>query len=154
MSPGFDELVETSSSLSEATSSGAELTLHSLARSANDAALPEVIASFEALARLAGGRAEVLHNHGGWRPALDSPVLALAKRVHEERLGEVAAVAGVHGGLEPAVIGAKVPGLDMISIGPQIEGLHAPGERLNIASVARFWELTAGLLDELSRPPS
>jgi dipeptidase D len=151
MSPGFDGLVETSTSLSEAVTDGGELTLHSLTRSANDAALPEVIATLGAAARLGGGRLEVQHNHPGWRPDLTSPVLAAAADVYESLFGEPPAVTGVHGGLEPAVIGGKVPGLDMLSIGPLIEGLHAPGERLEIPSVARFWALTAGLLDELSR---
>jgi len=154
MSPGFDGVVETSTSLSEAITDGNELTLHSLTRSANDAALPEVIGTLDALAGLAGGRLEVHHNHGGWRPDLDSPVLALAKRLHEERLGREPAVKAVHGGLEPAVIGGKVRGLDMVSIGPAIEGMHAPGERLRITSVGPFVELTAGLVEELGRPPA
>jgi dipeptidase D len=56
-----------------------------------------------------------------------------------------------HGGLEAAIIAAKRPGLDAISFGPWIEGPHAPGERLNIPSAARFMRLLAALLDDLSR---
>ena len=80
MSPDFDGLVETSTSLGEATTEGGRLTLHSLSRSSNDAALPEVIAALDAAARLAGGTLEVKHNYNGWRPDLDSPVLAVARR--------------------------------------------------------------------------
>jgi dipeptidase D len=151
MSPGFDGVVETSTSLSEASTDGGLLTLHSLTRSSNDDALPEVIATLDAAARLGGGRLRVRHNHGGWQPDLDSPVLALARTIYLERFGGEPAVTAVHGGVEPAVIGGKVPGLDMISIGPRIEGLHAPGERLSVSSVSRFWQLLGGLLDELSR---
>ena len=57
MSPDFDGLVETSTSLGEAITEGDRLTLHSLSRSSNDAALPEVIATLDAAARLAGGDA-------------------------------------------------------------------------------------------------
>ena len=55
------------------------LTLHSLSRSSNDSALPEVIATLDAAARLAGGALEVKHNYNGWRPDLDSHVLAVAR---------------------------------------------------------------------------
>jgi dipeptidase D len=154
MTPGFPGLIETSSSLSEALTDAGRLTLHSLSRSSNDDALLDVVGTLEAAARLVGGRLEVLHNHAGWLPDLDSPVLAVAGRLHEELFGSRPEITGVHGGLEPAVIGAKVPGLDMLSIGPGIEGMHAPGERLNIPSVERFWRLTTGLLDELGRPPA
>src|ERR671911_2208567 len=68
LSPDFDDLVETSTSLGEAITDGDELTLHSLSRSSNDSALPEVIATLDAAARLAGGTLEVKSNYGGWRP--------------------------------------------------------------------------------------
>ena len=73
MSPDFDGLVETSTSLGEAVTDGERLTLHSLSRSSNDSALPEVIAALDAAARLGGGTLEVKHNYNGWRPELDSP---------------------------------------------------------------------------------
>ena len=40
----------------------------------------------------------------------------------------------------------------MLSFGPEIQGAHAPGERLHAGSVQRFTQLLAGLVDELSRP--
>ena len=87
ISQDFAALVETSSSLGEALTEGDCLTLHSLTRSSNDSALPEVIAGLAAAARLAGGTLEVKHNYGGWRPNLDSPALAAAKSVYERVLG-------------------------------------------------------------------
>jgi dipeptidase D len=150
MSREFDGVVETSTSLGEARTDGEVLTLHSLSRSSNDAALPEVLGALEAAARLVGGSLEMKHNYGAWRPNLDSPVLAASKRAYERLFGEPPVVTAVHGGLETAVIGDKVPGLDMISCGPRIEAPHSPDERLSVPSVARFWRLLAGVLDELS----
>ena len=152
MSLDFDGLVETSTSLGEAITDGETLTLHSLTRSSNDAALPEVIGALDAAARLAGGKLEVKHNYGGWRPNLDSPALAAASRVYENLFSEPPRVTAVHGGIEPAVIGDKVPGLNMISFGPQIEAPHSPDERVSIPSGERFWRLLLGLVDELSTP--
>jgi dipeptidase D len=151
MSPDFEGLVETSTSLGEALTEGGQLTLHSLSRSSNDSALPEVIGALDAAATLAGGALEVKHNYGGWRPNLDSPALAASKAVYERLFGEAPIVTAVHAGLETAVIGDKVAGLDMISFGPQIEAPHSPDERVSIPTVERFWKLLAGVVDELSR---
>jgi dipeptidase D len=152
LSPDFDDLVETSTSLGEALTEGDELTLHSLTRSSNDSALPEVIATLDAAARLAGGRLEVKRNYGGWRPDLDSPALAAARAVYEREFGEPPIITAVHAGLETAVIGSTVPGLDMLSFGPQIEFPHSPDERVSIPTVQRFWKLLVAVVDELSAP--
>jgi dipeptidase D len=56
----------------------------------------------------------------------------------------------VHAWLETAVIGDRVPGVDMVSFGPQIEAPHSPDERVSIPSVGRFWRVLAGIVDELS----
>ena len=152
LSPDFDDLIETSTSLGEATTEGDELTLHSLSRSSNDSALPEVIAGLDAVARLAGGTLEVKANYPGWRPDLDSRALASAKAVYERLFGEPPIVTAVHAGLETAVIGGKVHGLDMLSFGPQIEFPHSPDERVSVPTVERFWQLLVAVVDELSDP--
>ena len=151
MSPDFDGLVETSTSLGEAATDGGALTLHSLSRSSNDAALPEVIAALDAAARVSGGSLEVKHNYNGWRPDLDSHLLSVARSVYERLFGEPPVVSAIHAGLETAVIGTKVSGhLDMLAIGPQIEGPHSPDERVSIPTVERFWKLLVGIVDEHS----
>ena len=153
MSPAFDGLVETSTSLGEASTDGDTLTLHSLSRSSNDSALPEVIGALDAAARLAGGALEVKHNYNGWRPDLNSQVLAVARGVYETLFGEPPIVTAIHAGLETSVIGSKVSRpLDMLAVGPQIEGPHSPDERVSIPTVERFWKLLLALVDESSRP--
>jgi dipeptidase D len=64
--------------------------------------------------------------------------------------GEAPIVTAVHAWLETAVIGDRSPGLDMVSFGPQIEAPHSPDERVGIPSVARFWRLLVGIVDDLS----
>jgi dipeptidase D len=152
MSPDVPGLVETSSSLGEAVTDNGSVTLHSLSRSSNDAFLPEVISCLEAVANRVGGTIEVKHNYPGWRPDMSSAVLASARRVYSRLFGDEPVVVGIHAGLETAVIGDKVPGLDMLAIGPQIEFPHSPDERVSVPTVERFWRLLLGLLDDLSRP--
>jgi dipeptidase D len=152
MSPDFAGLVETSTSLGEALTDGGELTLHSLSRSSNDSAMPDVIAALDAAARLGGGKLEVKFNYNGWRPDLDSNLLAVARAASERLFGEPPVVTAIHAGLETAVIGTKVSGhLDMLAIGPQIEGPHSPDERVSIPTVQRFWQLLVAIVDDLSR---
>jgi dipeptidase D len=151
MSTDFPGVVETSSCLSVAASTEGRLELTCLSRSANDALMPEVTGAIAGAARLAGADVERGRRYPGWLPDLGSPVLATASRVHERLFGAAPHVSLTHGGLETAVIGARKPGLDMISFGPAIDGPHAPGERLNIPSAQRFTRLLAALADELSR---
>jgi dipeptidase D len=151
MSPDFDGLVETSTSLGEASTEGDTLVLHSLSRSSNDSAMPDLLTTLDAAARLAGGSLEVKHNYNGWRPDLDSEVLAVARRAYERCFGEPPIVSAVHAGLETSVIGSKVDRhLDMLAIGPQIEFPHSPDERVSIPTVQRFWTLLVALVDDLS----
>ena len=150
MSPDFEGLVETSTSMGEVVTDGRTLALHSLSRSSNSSALPDVIAALVAAAQLAGGVLEVGQEDPGWQPDLDSPALAACRRAYERVFGQPPIVTAVHAWLETAVIGARVPGLDMVSFGPQIEAPHSPDERLSIPTVERFWQLLAGVVDELS----
>ena len=150
VSPDFAGLVETSTSLGAAVTDERTLTLHHLSRSSNAQALPDVIGALDAAAGLAGGVLEVGQADPGWRPNLDSAVLAATRRVYERLFSGPATVTAVHAWLETAVIGDRVSDLDMVSFGPQIEAPHSPDERVSISTVERFWRLLAGVVDELS----
>ena len=58
-------------------------------------------------------------------------------------------VIAIHAGLECGLIGDTYPEMDMISFGPTIKGAHSPDERLNIDTVAKFWDLTLGVLKNI-----
>ena len=113
--------------------------------------LEEVVAGIEAAARLAGAEVEILKSYPPWRPDLDSALLERARATFERLFGVAPALEVVHGGLECAVIGGRLPGVEMISLGPEIVGPHAPGERLSIPATQRFYRLLGALLDDLSR---
>lgn len=85
----------------------------------------------------------------GWAPNPDSPLLAVCRRVFARDFGGEAKVKVVHAGLECGIIGEKYPGLDIVSFGPTIRGAHAPGERVEVAAVARCWRLLQAILAEL-----
>jgi dipeptidase D len=142
--------VETSTSLNVAATDAGILTLASMTRSASPVALDDVVATFEAIAHLAEAEIEVVRSYPPWQPDLGSSLLATARVTYRRLFGADPRLEIVHGGLECAVIGSKLPGVEMISIGPEIVGPHAPGERLSIPGTERFYRLLGALLDDLS----
>ncbi|HRC87542.1 MAG TPA: hypothetical protein PK413_18245, partial [Thermoanaerobaculia bacterium] len=69
---------------------------------------------------------------------------------HEQVLGFAAKVGAIHAGLECGLIGERIPGMDMISFGPTIQFPHSPDERVEIATVPRFYHLLKATLTELA----
>ena len=151
MNPQLPGVVETSTSITVATTDDGVLVLASMTRSSNAPALEDVTATIAAAARLGGATTEVVRSYPPWRPDLDSRLLGTAKATYSRLFGLDPALAVVHGGLECAVLGQKLPGVEMISIGPEIVGPHAPGERVRISSTQRFYALLSAMLDDLSR---
>ena len=151
MSPALPGTVETSTSLNVVGTDEGVLTLASMTRSANSPALEDVAAGIYAAARLAGAEVETLKSYPPWRPDLGSDLLRVARATFERLFDVAPGLEVVHGGLECAVIGGKLPGVEMISLGPEIVGPHAPGERLSIPGTQRFYRLLGALLDDLSR---
>lgn len=85
----------------------------------------------------------------GWAPNPASALLKTCQAVYKRDFGTDSSVQVIHAGLECGIIGAKYPGLDIVSFGPTIRGAHAPGERVEVASVARCWQLLTAILSEL-----
>jgi dipeptidase D len=75
--------------------------------------------------------------------------VAAAIGVYRRITGEEPEVGAFHAGLECGVIGDKVEGMDMISFGPEMAGVHTPDERVSIASTERTWKLLLELLRAL-----
>ena len=119
--------------------------VRSLRDSGSDALADEIGALFS----LSGTRAEFSGRYPGWAPDAASPLLARCQAVYRREFGEESRVQVIHAGLECGLIGAKYPGLDIVSFGPTIRGAHAPGEAVDIASVGRCWRLLTAILAAL-----
>ncbi len=150
MSDDIAGLVESSTNLARIRTAGLTLEIAISNRSSVDSALAALQERTRAFAALVGAEVTVNEGYPGWKPDLDSPLLALVKRVHARELGRVAEVKAIHAGLECGVLGARLGGADMLSLGPQIEHPHSPEERVLIPSVERFWRLLGATLTEVS----
>lgn len=150
MSYDIPDLVETSTNLATVVVKDGALVIGLSSRSSIDSALRALRQSIRATATLAGANVEEGNGYPGWKPNLQSPILAVLKQVHVEQLGQEPEIKAIHAGLECGIIGEKVPGMDMISFGPQIEFPHSPDERVKIDSVGKFYDLLAITLEKLA----
>jgi dipeptidase D len=91
--------------------------------------------------KLTNATVSVGEGYPGWQPNLDSRVLKVTREAYIKLFGAEPAVKAIHAGLECGLFSEKYPGLDMISFGPTIRGAHSPDERLEIATVDKFWKL-------------
>ena len=149
--PDRPDVVETSTSLNVVQTEGDIVTFASMTRSASAAALDEVAADIRRIASDAGAEMELVRSYPPWEPDLEAHLLGVARRTWRRLFGSDPELTTVHGGLECAILGEKLPGIEMISIGPEIEGPHAPGERVSVVSTQTLYRLLGALLDDLSR---
>ena len=150
MSHDIPDLVETSVNLATAAANNGLLQLGVSSRSSIDSALEALRRRVRAVGQLAGASVEEDMAYPGWKPDLDSRLLEVVKAVHQRELGAEPEVKAIHAGLECGILGRKTPGIDMISVGPQIEFPHSPDERVHLSSVGRFYTLVGATLAELA----
>lgn len=151
MSYEIPDLVETSTNLATVRPHDSSLAIGSSSRSSVESALIAIRQRIRAIGELAGATVVEGDSYPGWKPDLASPLLKVVQRIHEEELGVEPKIKAIHAGLECGIIGEKLDGMDMISLGPQIEFPHSPDERVKIDTVDRFYRLLAAILAELAK---
>ncbi len=151
MSYDIPGLVETSTNLATVQRKNGSFEIGMSSRSSVASALTALTRRIRALGELAGCDVREGDGYPGWQPNMDSELLAVMKELHERVLGFAPEVGAIHAGLECGIIGEKVPGMDMISFGPTIQFPHSPDERVEIATVGRFWDLLTTTLEELAK---
>jgi dipeptidase D len=150
MSYDIPDLVETSTNLATVKIESGALDIGMSSRSSVESALRALVQRVRAIGELAGATVEEGNGYPGWKPDMDSRLLGVMKEMHERVLGKPPEIKAVHAGLECGIIGEKIPGMDMISFGPQIEFPHSPDERVKIKTVDDFYRLLVATLEELA----
>jgi dipeptidase D len=77
--------------------------------------------------------------------------LDIAVKCYKERFNKDPKVRAIHAGLECGLIGDKIPGMDMISFGPTLRGVHSPDERCEIPTVQMFWDFMCDILKNVPK---
>ncbi|MEJ2110334.1 MAG: M20/M25/M40 family metallo-hydrolase, partial [Acidobacteriota bacterium] len=148
MSAEIPGLVETSTNVAAVHTGKNELSIVTSQRSSVDSELVEIVDAVSSIFALSGGSTCYTDGYPGWKPNMKSPILKTAKTVYRDLYGKTVKVKAIHAGLECGVLGERIPGMDMISFGPTIEGAHSPDEHIRIPSVERFYGF---LLEILAR---
>jgi dipeptidase D len=146
MSADLPGLVESSANVAVINTTPKGITLATSQRSSIASELDEAVLGAASIFALAGAEVEESDGYPGWKPNLDSPVLKLAKETYKSLFGKEPEVKAIHAGLECGIIGEKVPGMDMVSFGPTLEGVHSPDEKIYIDTVERFWKFLLEIL--------
>ena len=150
MSDAVPGLVETSTNMGIINIGDGQVTVTCLLRSSVDTEKDDLGQTIASVWELAGIEVAFSGNYSGWNPNPDSPILLLMQDVYKEMVGQDPKVSAVHAGLECGSIVSKYPGMDAISIGPTLQDVHTPSERMEVASVKKLYDF---LLATLQRIP-
>lgn len=139
-------LVETSTNLASVKFVENQIVVTTSQRSSVERAKRDAMHSIEAVLTLAGAEVEHSDGYPGWTPDPSSALLATTVESYKRLFAAEPKVRAIHAGLECGLFLEKYPHLEMVSFGPTLRGVHSPDERLEIATVDKFWAL---LLDVL-----
>lgn len=146
MSDEIEGVVETSLNLGVITTQENSMTLLCLVRSLTDSGCDYVKSMIQSLATLAGGKLSCSGAYPGWKPDPNSEIMAVFRKTYEEMYGRVPNIMVIHAGLECGLFKKPYPNMDMLSFGPTIKSPHSPDEKVQIATVALFWEQMIAIL--------
>ena len=149
MSQEMPGLVETSTNLASIKMREGYIEINTSQRSSKEASKHHLKWAVEQALSMACD--EVTHGDGypGWAPNPHSPLLEVVKKAYIDLYKSEPQVLAIHAGLECGLFLEKYPYLDMVSIGPQMYGVHSPQERLSIPSTERCYRWLCQALKSL-----
>ena len=140
MSNEMTGLVETSNNLAIVKAEKGTIKVMNLLRSSVDSAKDDLQQVVQSVFDLAGAESEFDGSYPGWKPNPGSPILKTMQDIYQKKFGNIPEIKAIHAGLECGILGGAYPDWDMISFGPTIRFPHSPDEKVNIATVRKFWD--------------
>lgn len=147
--PEMPDIVETSNNLAIIETKENTVKVICLARSSVESRKEELASVIQSAFSLAGAEVKFDGAYPGWKPNFKSGLLKTMKETYEKEFGSEPRIVTIHAGLECGIIGSKYEGMEMISFGPTIEHPHSPDERVNIATVQKFYRYVQAALKAL-----
>ncbi|TPH13345.1 aminoacyl-histidine dipeptidase [Litorilituus lipolyticus] len=146
MSDDIEGIVETSLNLGVVRTRGKKLNALVLIRSLHDDGRLETVRTVQSVFELAGANVEFSGAYPGWKPDTSSAIMKTVRDTYESLFNKVPEVMVIHAGLECGLFKTAYPHWDMVSIGPTIKFPHSPDEKVEIATVAQYWQLLTAVL--------
>jgi dipeptidase D len=151
MAADIPNFVETSSNLAAIKMQNGEILITTSQRSSIESRKLEVADQIASTFRLIGANTKHGDGYPGWTPNVNSPILKTVLDAFKRLYNEEGQALAIHAGLECGLISEKYPNMDMVSYGPTMRGVHSPDERMEIATVERFWDLTLEILKNIPK---
>ena len=150
MSQEMKSMVETSTNLASVKFiEGNRILITTSQRSSVDSAKQDIADQVASTFHLAKAKVESTGSYPGWAPNPDSEIAKIVAGSYEKLFKKKPVIRSIHAGLECGLFLEKYPDLDMISVGPQMKGVHSPDEKLHIGSTQRFWKLLVDVLENM-----
>ncbi|GAB1453601.1 aminoacyl-histidine dipeptidase [Draconibacterium sp.] len=149
MSDTMPGTVETSSNLAIVKSDKKKITISCLVRSFSESAKLALASRLESAFTLAGARVSLDGSYPGWKPDVNSEILEVMKKLYYKQFKKKPELLAMHAGLECGILGSTYTNWDMISIGPTIKYPHSPDEKVNIATVQKYWDFLLNVLENV-----
>ena len=150
MIDSMPDTVETSNNLAIVKGGEGKVEVYMLMRSSVETAKMALAQSVQAVFELAkADQINFVGEYPGWKPNPDSAIRKTMENVYEKFYGRKPAIMAIHAGLECGILGSTYPNWDMISFGPTISSPHSPDEKVNIASIVKFWDFLKATLQAI-----
>ena len=149
MIPEMPDVVETSNNVAMIKTENNQVVVFCLTRSSVESRKEELKQVIHSAFALAGADVQFSGAYPGWQPNFKSRILGIMKDVYAKEFGNELRVLTIHAGLECGIIGRNYPGMEMVSFGPTIKHPHSPDERVNIATVQKFYHYLLAILKSL-----
>ncbi len=151
MSPDIAGIVETSTNLAIVKVQDGEAKILCLLRSSVDSAKFSLGHMTQSVMELGGMQVTHDGTYPGWKPNVNSVILKTMKDVYNKKFGKIPEVKVIHAGLECGIIGGAYPKMELISFGPTIRFPHSPDEKVNIATVGKFYDFLTETLASIPK---
>jgi len=139
MSPDMPGLVQTSTNLASVKMMKGYIEVCTSQRSSVESDLKKIQQRVQKSLKLVCNKVQSSDGYPGWTPNTHSPLMEVTRQAYRDLFKEEPQVLAIHAGLECGLFLKKYPCLDMVSIGPQMYGVHSPQERLSISSTDRCY---------------
>jgi len=150
-SQDISDFVETSTNLASIKKQDEHYIITTSQRSSLESAKENICNKVKSAFELAQANVEVNDGYPGWTPNPESYLLKLVAEETEKVLNKKPVIRAIHAGLECGLFSEKFPGLEMVSIGPEMKGVHSPDERLLIPSVKRTFDILINVLKKIDK---
>ena len=149
MDTNMEGLVESSSNIGIVRTEADHIFVDNAVRGSVESRKEAICKKIEVLGELCGAKVVGVNDYPGWVYNPDSELLQIFKEAWTEKFGVEPHVVAIHAGLECGLFAKKIPGLDLISLGPDMHDVHTPDERLCISSTIRVWDYLKDVLKKL-----